>query len=403
MDERGLGTGVTDPGRLRSLRATGLLDSPPEEAFDRLTRLASKMVGAPTALISLVDEDRQFFKSALGLRPEIDEARETPLSHSYCQHVVNSGLPLTLDDARENELTRESLAIPDLDAISYCGVPIKDEDGNVLGSFCVLDSQPRGWTEEQVTMLQELAEMVMTEIRLRKLARDLDKANGHLKDVNQALRDFISVASHDMKNPLTSILGFSSMMKRRWESFSDQEKRKFAGTIESQALFLNRLVDDLLTLSQVEAGAIEVRPEVLNVLHVVEHVVGTLAEDVTVDIDVSTGEQVLADADHFQRIITNLLSNALKYGAQPVTIRAMPERDSVRVEIEDRGQGVSPEFLPRLFQRFSRAEDENTRTKEGTGLGLSIVRALAESSGGSVSYEPNVPKGSRFVVRLPAG
>lgn len=360
------------------------------------------MVGAPTALISLVDEDRQFFKSALGLRSDIDEARETPLSHSYCKHVVDSGLPLTLDDARENELTRESLAIVDLDAISYCGVPIKDEDGHVLGSFCVLDSQPRGWTAEQVTMLQELAEMVMTEIRLRKLARDLDETNGHLRDVNHALRDFISIASHDMKNPLTSILGFSSMMRRRWESFSDEEKRKFAGTIESQAQFLNRLVDDLLTLSQVEAGAIEVHPESLNVLKVVEHVVGALAEDVSVDIDVPTGSQVFADADHLQRIITNLLSNALKYGAQPVTIRAIDEEETVRVEIEDRGQGVPPEFLPRLFQKFSRAEDQNTRTKEGTGLGLSIVRALAESSGGTVTYEPNQPQGSRFIVRLPA-
>lgn len=238
MKEQSSGAAVSDPDRLRALRDADLLDTPPEEGFDRLTRLASRLAAAPTALVSLVEDERQFFKSSVGLRSDLAEARETPLSHSYCKHVVDTGQPLTLDDARENELTRESPAIQDYDAISYCGVPLKDEDGNILGSFCVLDSQPRGWTEEQVSVLKELAEMVTTEIRLRKTARYLDQANRDLQDANQALRDFISVASHDMKNRLTAVLGFSSLMVRSWDAFADSEKRRYAEIIEKQARFV---------------------------------------------------------------------------------------------------------------------------------------------------------------------
>src|SRR3954464_7514005 len=148
---------LSHPGRLEALRATALLDSPPEEAFDRLTRLASHALNVPVALVSLVDEDRQFFKSCIGLPEPWASRRGTPLSHSFCQHAVASGEPLVIEDAREHPLVRNNLAIRDLDVIAYAGVPLKTSDGVVLGTFCAIDHQPRVWTEADLAFVGEMA------------------------------------------------------------------------------------------------------------------------------------------------------------------------------------------------------------------------------------------------------
>jgi GAF domain-containing protein len=157
---------LADPARLEALRETALLDSPAEGAFDRLTRLAARLLRAPVALVSLVDVDRQFFKSCVGLPGPFAEARETPLSHSFCQHAVERGQPLVIDDARMHPLVRENAALRDLDVIAYAGIPLRTVDGVVLGSFCVIDHVPRRWTVDDLATLR----------RSRRLGDDRDRA-----------------------------------------------------------------------------------------------------------------------------------------------------------------------------------------------------------------------------------
>lgn len=155
-----------DPKRLRALRATGLLDSPPAEAFDRLTELVRRVLAVPVSLVSLVEEDRQFFKSQAGLDEPWASERQTPLSHSFCQYVVASGEPLVVNDAREHPVLKDNLAIPDLRVVAYAGAPLMTDDGYTLGSLCAIDSQPRFWTSEQIEMLSDLAQLTVTEIKL---------------------------------------------------------------------------------------------------------------------------------------------------------------------------------------------------------------------------------------------
>jgi hypothetical protein len=160
-----------DPERLGALQATGLLDSDVDPAFDRIARLAAQVLNAPVALVSLVAADRQFFKSCLGLPEPWASQRGAPLSHSFCQHAVASREPLIVDDAREDELLRDNLAIRDMGVIAYAGIPLIDGAGNALGTLCVIDSQPRHWTTHQVQLLGDLAASVVTEITLAHQAR----------------------------------------------------------------------------------------------------------------------------------------------------------------------------------------------------------------------------------------
>jgi hypothetical protein len=153
-----------DPERLRALIATRLLDSPPEERFDRLTRLGARALHAPVALVSLVDDERQFLKSAQGVPEPWASRRQTPLSHSFCQHAVARDEPLVVADAREDPRLRTSKAIVDLDAVAYLGVPLHSADGRALGTFCVIDSRPREWTQEEVETVRDLASSAEAEI-----------------------------------------------------------------------------------------------------------------------------------------------------------------------------------------------------------------------------------------------
>lgn len=157
---------LASPPRLALLRRTGLLDSAPEEAFDRLARLAARLLKAPVSLVSLVAGDRQFFKSHIGLK----DISETPLTHSFCQHVVSSRESLIVEDARTHPLVAQNPAITDLGVIAYAGVPLTTSYGEVLGAFCAIDVQARKWTEEEVEILRDLAASVTTEIELRLAA-----------------------------------------------------------------------------------------------------------------------------------------------------------------------------------------------------------------------------------------
>lgn len=157
-----------DPDRLAALGAMALLDTQPDEAIDIVTRLAAEVIGVPVALVSLVDGDRQFFKSQVGLPAPWDTRRQTPLSHSFCQWVVSSQEELVVSDARLHPVLRSNHAITDLGVIAYAGVPLSTPMGQPIGSFCAIDSNPRRWTADDMAALRDFAQLVEAQTALRQ-------------------------------------------------------------------------------------------------------------------------------------------------------------------------------------------------------------------------------------------
>jgi GAF domain-containing protein len=167
---------VHNLNRLAELRRTELLDTPAEEPFDRLTRLATRLCHTPVALVSLVDRDRQFFKSALGLPEPWQSRRETPLSYSFCKHAVAKPTePLVIRDARKDSQFRDNPAVQELGVVAYAGVPLMIS-GQALGTLCVIDTEPRAWSYDEVETLKDLAECAMREIDLRTRLREAEAA-----------------------------------------------------------------------------------------------------------------------------------------------------------------------------------------------------------------------------------
>ncbi|MBA3671334.1 MAG: PAS domain-containing protein [Gemmatimonadaceae bacterium] len=208
-------TELLRPSRLAALRATGLLDAPPQEALDRLTRLASRLMGVPIALLSLVDENRQRFASQVGLTGPVAEQRETPLTHSFCQHVVATRAALIVEDARIDPLVSDNLAIRDLGVIAYAGMPITSESGEVLGSFCAIDTSARAWTDDQLDILRDLAHAATAEVQLRAASRLLGSRQLFLADLLDHTRELVCATDVDGRityanSAMIEALGYSA-------------------------------------------------------------------------------------------------------------------------------------------------------------------------------------------------
>jgi signal transduction histidine kinase len=230
---------------------------------------------------------------------------------------------------------------------------------------------------------------------------ELERVNAELEKANDSIREFVAVASHDIRGPLTVMLGSTQLLRRRLHDLDEAQMNELLAAMEAQGRRLERLVDDLLTISRLEAGAVETHIDEISIALELERVVHEFGDD-SVHVRVSASEDlvVLADLDHVHRILVNYLSNALKYGAPPIEARAERNGDYIEVRVLDSGVGVPEDFVHRLFAKFARAEDASARA-DGTGLGLSIVLGLARANGGDAWYEPNNPTGSCFAVRLP--
>jgi two-component system, cell cycle sensor histidine kinase and response regulator CckA len=199
-DPRHRQAGPSTSPRLAALRRLALLDTPTEQAFDRLTRLAAKILHAPVALLSLVDGDRSFFKSSAGLPEHWAARREMPLSHSVCQHVVATNTPLVINDARAHPLVSDNRAVADLRIVAYLGIPLTTSDGHTLGTFAVIDTVPREWAPDDVTALGDLAASALTEIELRAETCQRQQAEQRLR-LMESVVTAVLIAEADSSEP----------------------------------------------------------------------------------------------------------------------------------------------------------------------------------------------------------
>ena len=204
---------LTDTDRVAALRRTGLAESGVSESFDRLCAMACRVLDAPVALVSLVEPQRQFFAGAFGLPEPLASERETPLSHSICRHALTSNGPLRIDDTTRDERLDGNLAITDLKAQAYLGIPLVNAEGHVLGSFCVIDHVRREWNDAESDMLEALSASVMSEIELLEAIRNRESLNAALEQLAsiEALRRAEAEAMFALTRALATSTGFDSV------------------------------------------------------------------------------------------------------------------------------------------------------------------------------------------------
>ena len=406
---------VRDPHRLRAVRESLLLDTPAEETFDRLTRLAVRLVGVPVAFVSLVDDGRDFYKSQCGFGEPLATVRELE-GTTFCHYAIAQETPLLIPDTRADPIFRHVPTVESLGIAAYAGIPIRDSAGHALGSFCAVDFEPRAWTAEDVEVLTELAHSAEREIELRRVAREAEEAN-------LAKSRFLTNMSHEIRTPINAILGYAELLDLGVGGPLADGQQPYVDRITVSGRHLAGLVNEILDLAKVESGELVVVPTERSVLATAEAAISMITPQAAVkDIHPVVENETRraddlywGDEDRVRQILVNLLSNAVKFtdpGGRVVLRSRVRDGafsdEDVRgegrwmlIEVEDSGIGIAPADQERVFDPFTQVDDAYTRQQGGTGLGLTISRKLARAMAGDLTLRSTPGEGSCFTLWLP--
>ncbi|MBV9775338.1 MAG: PAS domain S-box protein, partial [Gemmatimonadetes bacterium] len=380
---------IQDRARLAALARTRLLDTLPEDIFDRLSRLASRLLNTPVAMVTLIGRDRQFVKSCVGLPEPAASERHLPFSHSFCKHLVVTGEPLILGDAREHPVHRENLAVLEMGAVAYAGVPLRTAEGHVIGSFCAIDTRPREWTDEEVQVLTDLAASVISEIEWRRYATERDEAeaalqareaqfravfdeaaigialvddSGRLVRSNRALQEMLGYTAEELKGVMFSWITHPDDLAADWELFGElvagerrdyqMEKRYFH---RDGSVVCGRLSVSLLRSegheSQLAIGMVENITEQKAAEEALEQSRGQLLQAQKME---AVGRLAGGIAHDFNNLLTVILGNAQML---LMDLPSDPAAEIMRLELEEIQQGGQRAAeLTRQLLAFSRKQ-----------------------------------------------
>ena len=367
---------LADPDRLDSLRSTDLLDSPAEAAFDRFTRLVTRALGVPVSLVSLVSDDRQFFKSATGLAEPWASRRETPLSHSFCQHVVAGDAPLVVDDAHHDPRVADNAAVDELAVTAYAGVPVHGPDGLPIGSLCAIDATPRVWSEQDVALLQDLADALSQLIAMRVAAA---RRRAAVLDV-----------SHELRTALTAL----HIDAEDLQAHADAQSREQAGRLVDGLQRLSSVVTSSLAAMEGERLGHEDDVDVAAVLEQVAAVgrsqAGAAGREVVVEPP--RGDcQVSALVGDLFAVLRDALQVLLQHGEGGVRLNAACESSLLRVQLSAESGSLPAE----VAQSLTRRKDGTAGTEIDLSLAERVAQAvrgrLLVSSSGSPSLTILIP------------
>ncbi len=401
--------------RLSTLREYDILDTLPEQNYDDLTELASLICGTEIALVSLVDKNRQWFKSRYGL-----DAEETEREVAFCAHAIHQDAIFEVPDTHQDDRFRDNPLVTEGPKIRfYAGAPIYGHNDMPLGTLCVIDSKPNQLTSAERNALRALSRQVMSQLELRRKVKQLATAQKKLKQKNKALEelakyrsDFINHVSHEIRTPLNAILGFSRVLSNqdadaRQHDLSD---RKMLEILKVSAESLSDIVNHVLDISRLEAGKMNLQEHDIVLKEFIDDLVLVNAErakskSITLSCEISDNlpKVIRIDKAKVLQILMNLLGNAYKFTPEGKSVLLLIERDEDKIlfAIKDEGIGISKDDLEKIFVPFEQIKNRQGEMHVGSGLGLTICKQLTEFMGGDISVESELAKGSTFSFRIP--
>ena len=386
---------ANDTQRVSSLYDYNLLDSLPEEEYDNITRIASEICHMPISLITLLDTDRQYFMSKVGM-----EDKQTPRDISFCGHAIErpDEIMIVKDSSKDERFYDNPLVTGTPNVGFYAGVPLVNEEGYALGTLCVLDNKPNDLTEAQKQTLQALARQVVAYFELRKKNIELNMQKEELKVLNQSLERFAYVAAHDLKSPCNNLSQLADMLKSNYGAKLDEEGKWMLDAVSSASATLGRLIDGILqhtrsindtdiTKDKITFGALA----------------GELKQIINMPRNFSfqynnAGLELYVPKTALQQILLNLCVNAIKYNDKAqgeLTLSAADEESHYRFTVSDNGPGIAEAQHEKIFELFATLGNDREGNR-GHGIGLSTVKRLVEKSGGAISITSEQGKGSSF-------
>ncbi|MBL0737594.1 response regulator [Flavobacterium sp. GN10] len=389
--------------RLAALKRYNILDTLPDDAFDDATRLVSYICGVPIAHISFIDEDRQWFKSEIGIG-----VSEVPREITFCNYTILDTEIVEINDTHVNERFKDDPNVTGgFNVRFYAGVPLTTPDGYNIGTLCAIDHEVKELNENQRNALSIIAKHVIAQLELGTKNNQLYAQRKIAERAILARDSFLANMSHEIRTPLNAIVGFTDLLA---QTELDETQRDYIESVQIAGERLLLIVNDILDLSKIESGNLTIESNPFNLKKTLKHIYNLLKVKVKSDVDFNLfldaemPDMVVGDQGRLSQILVNLIGNALKFtteGEVIVSVKKIEETEdsySLKFSVKDTGIGIPKDKLETIFERFTQGEESTTRTFGGTGLGLNIVKQLVELQKGEVHVKSTLNRGSEFYV-----
>lgn len=389
--------------RLETLQEYQILDSLPEQDFDAITKIASEICGTPISLITLVDNDRQWFKSRYGM-----DDTETDRAYSFCAHaILTPEVPFIVPDAdNDNRFSDNPLTTGAPFVKFYAGIPLVNPEGFPLGSLCVIDNKRRSLSDSQLLALRALAHQVVQLLELRRTVIQLNRTQEQLKLANRNLNEFAYLMAHDIKAPIRQVSLISDIFVEDFKDQLNDDGRQLLQRLSSSAGEATIMVNGILKYSR-STHFLQKDRTAVDLNRLLTRIISRVEPPEHIHIHYPTALPTLLTSNlALQQILTNLISNAVKYNDKTegwVRIEFEQHDNTALFTISDNGRGMTPEAQELVFTLFYRTDAGDTERKNSSGVGLAIVKRLVTDLGGTVNVQSKLGEGSRFEVALPLG
>jgi len=386
--------------RLKNLESYNILDSLSESDYDNLTAIAAEICDTPIALISLIDNKRQWFKSHHGV-----DITETPKEISFCAHAINEGDDVFVinDTRKDNRFHDNPLVTGDTNAVFYAGAPLTSKNGLPLGTLCVIDHKPNLLTKGQTKSLTALSNQVMNLLELRRNKFLLETALTNLEEKNYQLERFASIAAHDLKSPLINISSLAQMFLEEYKLKIDEDGLEMLELIVSSSNSLMDLVNGLLAYSKSD-GFIKEENSLINLKTLKEEIVQHFNSDHSINMILDSPlETIKINKTAIHHILLNLVSNAVKYNdksAVEIKLGVNIIDAYYQFSLKDNGPGIALENQEKIFKLFEKLTNTDKFGQSGHGIGLAAVKKIVEKLGGSIKVNSELGHGAEFVFTI---
>jgi signal transduction histidine kinase len=375
-----------------------------QPVLDAIVESAARVCSVDDVLLRLVENDLLTVRAHTGPHDVRDNV--VPVQLPQISWMLENGT-LHFPDVHAQTQFPTMMFLPETRTMLV--TPLR-QGGRLLGTFTLRRKEVRPFTDRQAKLLETFADQAVIAIENVRLFKELDAANRELAVASQHKSEFLANMSHELRTPLNAIINFSEMLQEDAQDKGDEAYIPDLREINAAGKHLLGLINDILDLSKIEAGRMDLYQETFSVPELVQEVQSLAlplfarnGNELVLDVDPALGE-MYADRTKLKQSLLNLLSNAAKFTDHgTITWRISATDESALFSVSDTGIGMTAEHMGRLFQAFSQADASTTRRYGGTGLGLAITKQFAQMMGGDMTVESAPGKGSAFTLSLPLG